>query len=95
MTYKRAALGALVALIAVLLSVSCLAQGLELSFQDTDFAEIFRALGETQGLNVLVDPAVQGKGTFQLKGVSFREAASAASTPGELPRLQASVPGPQ
>lgn len=74
MTYKRAALGALVALIAVLLSVSCLAQGLELSFQDTDFAEIFRALGETQGLNVLVDPAVQGKGTFQLKGVSFREA---------------------
>lgn len=47
---------------------------LDLSFDRMDFAEIFRILGESQGLNVLVDPEVSGQGTFQLKGVDFREA---------------------
>ena len=47
---------------------------LDLSFDRVDFAEIFRILGESQGLNVLVDPEVSGQGSFQLMGVDFREA---------------------
>ena len=52
----------------------CLANELDLSFEQADYAQIFRILGESQGLNVLVDPDVTGQGTFQLKGVGFREA---------------------
>ena len=47
---------------------------LELSFNEVEFAQIYRALGESAGLNVLVDPSVQGQGTFQLKGVTVLEA---------------------
>lgn len=45
----------------------CLANELDLSFEQADYAQIFRILGESQGLNVLVDPDVTGQGTFQLK----------------------------
>lgn len=50
------------------------AEKLDLSFDDVEFAQIFRILGESQDLNVLVDPNVLGAGTFRLKGVSFAEA---------------------
>ena len=52
---------------------------LDLSFDRVDFEEIFRILGESQGLNVLVDPKVSGQGTFQLKGVDFRDALQLSS----------------
>ncbi|NLM41655.1 MAG: type II secretion system protein GspD [Firmicutes bacterium] len=51
-----------------------IAAELDLSFEQVDYAQIFKVLGESQGLNVLIDPEVTGQGSFQLKGVSFSEA---------------------
>ena len=51
-----------------------LAQELDLSFDQVEYAQIYQVLGEAEGLNVVIDPAITGKGTFQLKGVTFREA---------------------
>lgn len=61
-------------LAALLFGIVPQALALDLSFHEASFAEIFRVLGETEGLNVLVDSSVQGQGTFQLKNVSFHEA---------------------
>ena len=58
----------------LVLSTPSLAQTLDLAFQEVDYSQIFMALGASQGLNVVVDPAVTGQGTFQLKGVTFEEA---------------------
>ena len=58
----------------LVLSTPSLAQTLDLAFQEVDYSQIFMALGASQGLNVEVDPAVTGQGTFQLKGVTFEEA---------------------
>ena len=57
-----------------------LAGELGLSFEQADYAQIYRVLGEAEGLNVVIDPAVTGKGTFQLKGVTFKEALDLLST---------------
>ena len=73
MTAKRT-FGIVALLLALLLSTTAFGQDLDLSFHDLEFAQIFRVIGESQGLNVLVDPSVQGTGNFQLKGVSFQEA---------------------
>lgn len=50
------------------------AQDLDLSFDQVEYAQIYQVLGQAEGLNVVIDPAVTGKGTFQLKGVTFQEA---------------------
>lgn len=71
-THKRFLLFAVI--FTLLFSTMALAQGLDLSFHEAQFADIYRVLGESQGLNVLVDPSVQGHGTFQLRGVTFEEA---------------------
>lgn len=73
MTTQRKTL--LIVMVCILLFSSLtFAKGLDLSFYQADFADIYRVLGESQGLNVLIDPSVQGQGTFQLRGVSFKEA---------------------
>ena len=56
------------------LSCGLWAKELDLTFEKVEYAQIYQILGETQGLNVLVDPSVTGQGTFQLKGVTLREA---------------------
>jgi type II secretory pathway component GspD/PulD (secretin) len=45
-----------------------------LSLEDAEFAQIFQTLGRLQNLNVVVDPAVVGRGTLDLKDVPFGEA---------------------
>ena len=57
----------------LVLSTPSLAQTLDLAFQEVDYSQIFMALGASQGLNVVVDPAVTGQGTFQLRS-HFEEA---------------------
>ena len=47
---------------------------INLSFDSVDYAHIFQTLGRLQGLNVLVDPSVEGQGTFDLQNLSFEEA---------------------
>lgn len=77
MTTQKRLVIAVAALVWVLAlaSWSCGAEELlDLSFDQVDYAQIFRMLGESQGLNVLVGPEVIGQGSFQLKGVSFSEA---------------------
>lgn len=64
----------LVVFLTLLFSTVAVAQGLDLSFYQAEYSDIYRVLGESQGLNVLIDPSVQGQGTFQLKGVTFQEA---------------------
>ncbi|NMB21563.1 MAG: type II secretion system protein GspD [Firmicutes bacterium] len=61
-------------LVTLLIGSVAMASELDLQFDDVPFAQIYRMLGESQGLNVLVDPSVQGRGTFGLQGVSFEEA---------------------
>lgn len=63
-----------IVLFALLLPLPSRANELDLSFDQVDFAQIFQVLGESQGLNVLVDPEVSGQGTISLQGVSFKEA---------------------
>lgn len=74
MTAKKTALALIIALSCLLASVSVWAQTLDLSFDGVDYAEIFEVVGESAGFNVLVDPEVQGKGSFRLQGVTFTEA---------------------
>lgn len=50
------------------------ANELDLSFNQVEFSQIYQVLGESQGLNVLVDSSVVGTGTFKLQGVGFDEA---------------------
>ncbi|NMB20028.1 MAG: hypothetical protein GX979_04125, partial [Firmicutes bacterium] len=69
-----------VLLILVLASGGLLAQELDVSFDQVEYSYIYQVLGEAQGLNVVVDPGVVGKGTFQLKNVSFTEALDLIST---------------
>ncbi len=73
-TQQRSILIGVVLVTLLASSTVALGQGLDLLFYQAEFADIYRALGESQGLNVLVDPAVQGQGTFQLRGVSFADA---------------------
>ncbi|MDI9412013.1 MAG: hypothetical protein QM401_00335 [Bacillota bacterium] len=74
-TQRRSLLISTVVLIFLLSgAVHGFAQDLDLNFIEVDYNRIFEALGESQGLNVLVDSSVVGKGTFQLKGVTFEEA---------------------
>ena len=62
------------------LSGGLFAKELDLSFEEAEYSYIFQVLGEAQGLNVVVDPNVTGKGTFQLKNVSFAEALDLIAT---------------
>ncbi|HHU62087.1 MAG TPA: hypothetical protein GXZ55_09050, partial [Natronincola sp.] len=74
-TQRRSLLISTVVLIFLLSgAVHGFAQDLDLNFNEVDYNRIFEALGESQGLNVLVDSSVVGKGTFQLRGVTFEEA---------------------
>lgn len=72
--YKKSCLLLSLMLVALLVSSVSLASELDLQFDDVPFAQIYRMIGESQGLNVLVDPSVQGRGTFGLQGVTFEEA---------------------
>ncbi len=75
MTIQRRTLlltGALL-LTLILSSVIC-ANELDLTFDKVEYSQIYQMLGDSQGLNVLVDPSVVGTGTFRLRGVSFEEA---------------------
>jgi len=69
-----------VLLILVLASGGLFAQELDVSFDQVEYSYIYQVLGEAQGLNVVVDPGVVGKGTFQLKHVTFTEALDLIST---------------
>lgn len=64
--------GALLLLLA--LTGALWAGELDLNFERADYAHIFRVLSEAEGLNVVIDPAITGQGTFQLKGVTLQEA---------------------
>lgn len=70
----------IVLLIVLLVGGGLLAQELDLGFDQADYAHIYQVLGEAQGLNVVIDPTVTGKGSFQLKGVTFQEALDLIST---------------
>ncbi len=78
----RKGLGFISVIFLLLLAVSggLFAQELDLSFEEVEYAHIFQALGEAQGLNVVVDPKVTGKGTFQLKNVTFADALDLIAT---------------
>lgn len=71
---KRALVVIGVVLLCLMAVTGVWASEFNINFNDVDYADIYRALGESAGLNVLVDPAVQGKGTFQLKDVTALEA---------------------
>ena len=73
-TRKRLSVLVCTALITLLLCGAIWARELDLTFNQADFAQIFQILGESQGLNVLVDASVTGEGTFHLQGVTFKEA---------------------
>ncbi|NLJ79533.1 MAG: hypothetical protein GX335_00690 [Firmicutes bacterium] len=57
-----------------LISTVGFAQELDLLFDQAEYKEIYQLLGESAGLNVLVDSSVQGRASFQLKEVSWDEA---------------------
>jgi type IV pilus assembly protein PilQ len=61
-------------LMILLVSGGLLAEELDVTFNQVEFAQIFTVLGESQGFNVLVDPSVTGQGTFHLQGVTFKGA---------------------
>lgn len=63
-----------VVLLTLILSSVISASELDLSFDKVEYSQIYQMLGDSQGLNVLVDPSVVGTGTFRLRGVSFEEA---------------------
>lgn len=71
---KHALILTLTTLFCLLLGTLSLASTLDVVFDEVEFAQIFRVLGESEGYNVLVDPSVLGKGSFQLKDVVFNEA---------------------
>lgn len=56
------------------LALSGSAQKVSLSFEEAEYRHVFRTLGELAGLNVLIDPGVQGGGTFDLQDVTVAEA---------------------
>ncbi len=45
-----------------------------LDFKDTDLHDILRALANSEKLNMIIDPLIQGQATFYLHQVTFREA---------------------
>ncbi|NLZ43561.1 MAG: hypothetical protein GX894_01745 [Clostridia bacterium] len=45
----------------------------DLDFKNADLHDVLRALAETEGVNIFVDPSVHGRVTIQLKQVTFRE----------------------
>lgn len=64
----------IVMMVILFFSFGTMAQELDLEFNQAEYSKIFQVLGESEGLNVLVDPSVAGVGTFQLRNVSFVEA---------------------
>ncbi len=66
----------------ILIASTSGAAELDLSFDDAAYAQIYRILGKSQGLNVLVAPEVKGTGSFNLKGVSFEKALDLISSQG-------------
>lgn len=45
----------------------------DLDFKNADLHDVLRALAEVEGVNIFVDPAVQGRVTIQLKQATFHE----------------------
>lgn len=82
MLKKRCLILSITLLILTFIMPTSFAGELDLSFQDVDYAQIYKILGESQGLNVLVAPEVTGKGSFDLKDVSFAKALDLISEQG-------------
>jgi len=45
----------------------------DLDFKNADLHDVLRVLAEAEGVNIFVEPSVQGRVTIQLKQVTFRE----------------------
>ena len=80
----RYRLGSTLVVVTVLLFCFGLAvlasETVSLTFQETEYRDIYETLGSILGLNVLVDPSVQGKWTFSLSNVTVMEALELVSS---------------